>query len=73
MVYIPGVADGGLFGTISGGDPVDVNGVGLLSGGTSSGMAVAHVTLVPTWRTEYGDNRWVLRAIYLRKALTYLA
>ena len=60
MVYIPGVADGGLFGTISGGDPVNGNGVGLLSGSS----AVAHVTLVPTWRTEYGDNRWVLRAIY---------
>ena len=39
---------------------VDNNGVGTFGGGTAS----RHVRLVPTYRKEYGDNRWVLRAIY---------
>ena len=60
-VFVPGVADGTLFSSgLSSGDVIDGNGVGLLVGGPSS----AHVALVPTYRTEYSDDRWVLRAIY---------
>jgi len=57
-VYIPGVAN-----YTSGGAIVNENGVGVMGGSGS----FAHVFLVPTWRdssTEYGDSRWVLRAIY---------
>ena len=39
---------------------VDDNGVGTFGGGSAS----RHIRLVPTWRTEYSDDRWVLRAIY---------
>jgi len=59
QVYIPGVADGDLH-PGGAGLAVDENGVGILGGSTTSG----HVVLIPIWRTEYGDERWVLRAIY---------
>ncbi len=39
---------------------VDFNGVGTFGGAAGS----RHVRCVPTYRTEYGDDRWVLRAIY---------
>ena len=65
MVFIPGVA----IWNGSGGDVINGNGVGVLGGGSSQ----AHVVMVPTWRTEYGDNRWVLRAIYQVNPLSYIA
>ena len=57
IVVLPGVAAWG----VGAGNPVDPdNGIGLSSGSSDN----AHVTLVPYWRTEYGDDRWVLRAVY---------
>ena len=56
LVSVVGVVDQSL--TSSG--TVDINGIGLRSGPNNNN----HVTLIPTWRTEYSTDRWVLRAIF---------
>ena len=56
VVEVAGVANP----SATNGTIVDNNGVGTFGGGPSS----RHIRLVPTYRKEYGDDRWVLRAIY---------
>ena len=64
---VPGNATDGIVEVAGVADPsgvndttVDSNGVGTFGGGASS----KHVRCVPTWRTEYGTPKWVLRAIF---------
>ena len=68
QVYIPGVADHALFNSMNTWDVIDENGVGILGGGVNQ----AAVILIPIWRTEYGDERWVLRAIYQVHSNSYV-
>ena len=40
--------------------PIDVNGIGVLSGGSNN----RQITCIPVWRDDYSNSRWVLRAVF---------
>ena len=65
LVYLPGVLDN--TSSASNGELIDANYVGEWGGGS-----MRHVHLVPVFRKEYSDDRWVLRAIFKPQNNSYI-
>ena len=68
IVYLPGVLQTTSTNSQPSNELIDGDYIGEWGGGSS----MRHVLLVPVFRTEYSDNRWVLRAIFKLQTDSYV-